>query len=357
MLERRGDGATFTPFNCKADRSDALAKCFSYFEKVASVITNLAALKESTLHVLHHFAAERCMYLELRTSPKQFKVSSQNGSDEGKELTTKLQYLETVREAIQEFHAKAQDQFGFVMEVKLLLSVDRGKVTSKESALAQIDDILVMHKEHSDLVVGIDICGNPHANTVKSHLLPALLERSHAFQRLPITFHTAEIPDDEESKMIIDSMCKLNIRRLGHVTYLPDSCRERVLQGVFEDSGVGIELCPTSNMITKEIPSLEDHHFLDWWQKSDKIHLSVNTDDVGLFSCDLSSEIYDLATAFHLSRQDVISLQRQAIQSAFHPDRNGLSKMFEDMLSCPPSKPVANLVNSHKRQKLNGLTA
>ena len=106
----------------------------------------------------------------------------------GKELTTKLQYLETVREAIQEFHAKATTKVSpchlqmqhrnidglrlghlghwcagtgsvwlryggnvgpcgpgltlvvrwvtaALMQVKLLLSVDRGKVTSKESAL------------------------------------------------------------------------------------------------------------------------------------------------------------------------------------------------------------------------------
>ncbi|OLQ01924.1 Adenosine deaminase-like protein [Symbiodinium microadriaticum] len=360
MLERRGDGAAFTPFNCKADRSNALAKCFDYFAKVASVITDLDALKESTLHVLDHFAAERCIYLELRTSPKQFKVSSQNGFDGDAKLTSKLQYLETVRDAIQEFHSKALQRFGFIMEVRILLSVDRGKVTSKESALAQIDDILEMQKVHPDLVVGIDVCGNPHANTVKPYLLPALLERSYAFQKLPITFHTAEIPDDEESELIIDSMLKLNIRRLGHVTYLPDKCRRRVLHGIFADGGVGIEICPTSNMITKEIPSLDDHHFMDWWQKSDKILLSVNTDDVGLFSCDLSSEIYDLATAFRLSRQDVISIQRQAIRSAFHPDTARLSKMFDDMLSSPPkllSNGVCLEVNGHKRQKLNGLGA
>ncbi|CAE7347854.1 MAPDA [Symbiodinium pilosum] len=357
MLERRGDGATFTPFNCKADRTNALAKCFDYFAKVASVITDLEALKESTLHVLEHFAAERCIYLELRTSPKQFKVSSKDGSEK---TTTKLQYLETVREAIDEFHAKAQERFGFVMEVKVLLSVDRGKVTSKESALAQIDDILVMHKEHSDLVVGIDICGNPHSPTVKPYLLPALLERSHTFQRLPITFHTAEILDDEESELIVESMRKLNVRRLGHVTYLPDKCRERIQRGIFDDIGVGIEICPTSNMITKEIPSLEDHHFLDWWKKSDKILLSVNTDDVGLFSCDLSSEIYDLASAFHLSRSDVVEIQRQAILSAFHPDTKQLLRMFDDMLSSSAPKAYVNpapQVNGYKRQKLNGLAA
>lgn len=55
--------------------------------QVASVVVNLETLKECTLHVLDTFAvgrknpqvrrmcqADRCIYLELRTSPKQFKV-------------------------------------------------------------------------------------------------------------------------------------------------------------------------------------------------------------------------------------------------------------------------------------------
>lgn len=260
--------------------------------------------------------------------------------------TSKLQYLETVRAAIDEFHAKALERYGFVMEVKLLLSVDRGKISCKETALAQIDDVLMLQKEHPDLVVGIDICGDPHQPTVTPYLLPALKDRKEHFQKLPITFHTAEILDDEESKLIIDSMRELNVRRLGHVTYLPDHQRQRVLDGIYEDEGVGVEICPTSNMVTKEIQSLQDHHFLDWWKKSDKVLLSINTDDVGLFSCDLSSEVHDLAQAFDLSRDDIVDIQRQAIQSAFHPEKERLRSIFEKRL-------LSSARDTGKRARLN----
>lgn len=46
-------------------------------------------------------------------------------------------------------------------------------------------------------------------------------------------------------------------RRLGHVTHLPAALRQRVLDGIFDDGAVGVELCPTSNMVTKEISSTE----------------------------------------------------------------------------------------------------
>merc|ERR1712232_909106 len=106
---------------------------------------------------------------------------------------------------------------GFVMEVKILLSVDRGRVASIESALEQIDDILDMWKKYPDWVVGIDVGGDPSKPTVVPYLLPALFERKTAFQALPITFHASEVKEqerDEESTLILNSMGELNICRL-----------------------------------------------------------------------------------------------------------------------------------------------
>lgn len=337
LLAKKGSGETFTPFDCRVDVSNALAKCFDYFAKVAKVVTDLETMKDTTLHVFDTFAAENCMYLEMRTSPKQFPTA-QGGS------TSKMQYLQTIKDSIDEFRTYAQSRFGFVMEIKILLSVDRGKVTSKDDALAQIDDILELCSKFGDLVVGLDVCGNPSKATVVPYLIPALLERKKAFVKLPITFHTAEIKDDEEVALILSSMQALNIRRLGHCCFLADADRDRVLAGgIHEDGGaVGIELCPTSNLVTRELGSLKEHHFPDWWKKSDKVLLSINTDDTGLFSCDLSSEVRDLAEVFSLTRQDLIEIQRQALQSSFHPDKTRLLREFDakvnDAVQEPPLK-------------------
>merc|ERR1711971_1066785 len=110
--------------------------------------------------------------------------------------------------------------------------------------------------------------------------------------------------------------------------------------------GVGIELCPTSNLVTRELQSLQQHHWPDWWKKSDQVLLSINTDDTGLFSCTLSSEFFDIAQAFNLTRADLIDVQRQALQSSFHRDKVKLSQRFEAWLeklkteegSEPPAK-------------------
>merc|ERR1712050_735748 len=88
-------------------------------------------------------------------------------------------------------------------------------------------------------------------------------------------------------------------------------------------------------MGTRELSSMEEHHFPDWWQKSDKILLSINTDDICLFSCDLTSEVYVLAKAFDLTREDLINIQRQALESSFHPDKAKLLAQFDAWLDKP----------------------
>lgn len=336
LLEKRGGGETFTPFDCREDVSNALAKCFDYFAKVAKVVTNLETLKETTLHVFDTFAAENCMYFEMRTSPKTFPTASGG-------TTSKKEYLQTINAAIEQFKTYAQERFGSVMEIRILLSVDRGKISSKDDALAQIDDIRELCKDVGSYVVGIDICGNPAKPSVVPHLIPALLERKDAFLKLPITFHTAEIKDDVEAALILDSMQDLNIRRLGHCCFLSDAHRQRVLAGGFHKDGaaVGIELCPTSNLVTRELSDLKQHHFPDWWNKSDKVLLSINTDDTGLFSCDLTSEVYDIAKVFELTKDDLIKIQRQAIQSSFHPDKTRLLKEFDAKVANGVDEPAA----------------
>jgi len=327
LLEERekGLGDTFTPFDCRLDVSNGLQKCFAYFDAVAKVVVDLKTLKATTLQVFDFFAADNCLYFEMRTSPKRFKAPS------GEE-TTKLQYLETIDEAIKEFQGSCEGRFGFLMEIKLLLSINRGIVKTLEDAGAQIDDIVETSAKFPDLVVGVDVCGNPHKHTAVPFIIPAMLQRKDVFQKLPITYHLAEVLCPEECQLVVDNMSTLNIRRLGHCCFVPDKIREKILKGgIHSDGGkVGIEVCPTSNLVTRELASMKGHHWPIW--QSDQVLLSINTDDAGMFTCDITSECHDLATAFNLTREDLIKVQRETLESSFHPDKAKLLERFEAFL-------------------------
>jgi len=326
LLEQRGNGETFTPFDCRLDVSNGLEKCFAYFDAVAKVVVDLATLKSTTLHVFDTFAADNCLYFEMRTSPKAFKSPS------GEIISTKSQYLETIEQAIKEFSAYCEGRFGFVMEIKVILSVNRGIIKAIEDAQTQIDDIIDVSAKFPDLIVGVDICGNPHKHTAVPYIIPALLKRKEAFQKLPITYHLGEVECVEECQLVLQHMAALNIRRLGHCCFVPDDIRKKILAGGIHSNGgkVGIEICPTSNLVTRELASMAGHHWPIW--QSDQILLSINTDDAGMFTCDITSECHDIATAFNLTREDVIKVQREAVESSFHPDKVKLLERFEAFL-------------------------
>lgn len=335
FLEERGKADTFEPFDCRLDVSNGLQKCFGYFDAVAKVVTDLATLKASTLHVFDLFAADKCFYIEVRTGPKAFKGPS------GEEVSTKLQYLETIDEAIKEFHGYCEERYGFLMEIKVLLSVNRGIIKTLDDAAAQIDDIIATSAHFPDLVVGVDVCGNPHKHTAVDYILPAMLQRKDAFQKLPVTYHLAEVSCDEECQMVVDNMAALNIRRLGHCCYVPDDLRKKIIAGgIHSDGGkIGIEVCPTSNLVTRELTTMKDHHWPLW--QSDQALVSINTDDAGMFACDITSECFDIASAFNLTREDIIKCQREAVESSFHPDKKKLLERFEAFLSKIGEEPAS----------------
>ncbi|KAJ8603631.1 hypothetical protein CTAYLR_007577 [Chrysophaeum taylorii] len=286
----------FRPVDVVGPRS--LGKCFEYFRAVSRVIVDLPGLAASTRHVVSAFAAEECVYLELRTTPKRLGAA------------TEVEYVETVRRVAAEFE----------LDVKLLLSLDRGTVGSLEEALARVKRLADLATAFPDFVVGIDVCGDPRVKTLVPYVLPAL---EHLSPRLPLTIHTGEIRDDEEVRAILNA--DIDLRRLGHACFLPEDIM------IDERRNFTIELCPTSNLVAMNLADLTDHHFTD--VRHLPVRLSVNTDDRGLFNCSLSSELHDLAVAFDLSWDDLVDLQRQAIRAAFHPDTDSLLAAFESKLA------------------------
>mmetsp|Transcript_498 Transcript_498/g.1773 ORF Transcript_498/g.1773 Transcript_498/m.1773 type:complete len:343 (-) Transcript_498:25-1053(-) len=295
--------ASFRTVDVVSSRS--LAKCFEYFEGVRRVITDLASLTEATRHVFREYAAENTIYLELRTTPKRFLVGGKEESSD------EFDYVAAIRDVAAEFVAQE-------LEVKLLLSVDRGKLRSPGDAVEAVAKLEALARRFPDFVVGLDVSGDPRAKTA-AWILEALTGT------LPTTFHCAEIPDDDEARAIVKQLDAKNIRRLGHVCSLP--------KDVTLPAGLGVELCPTSNLVAMQLDRLDDHHFPRYFTNGLQDALvSVNCDDRGLFNCSLTSEIVDLAAAFDLSLDDLIDLQRQAITSSFHPDPEALRRRFEDRL-------------------------
>ena len=444
----------------RAKMWDPVRHCFAYFDSVGRVVRDLDALERCTMHVLREFSRQNCVYFELRTSPKELLYGSSSLPEakekDAKDRASKMAYLRVVKRCIRRFEreenasraALSDDERAKllpVMTTRLLLTVNRGTIKDLDGAVKQVDDILDLVREEREAchrvaakgetnvdpddddadeafprIVGVDVAGNPEANTGIPYVIPALLSRSlqflnpegtegdrNSFGPLPITFHTAEVAGqgvanrkeklgkssgsgdarvelretatalskhsnrpagtttaaamtgtgedetealvhswehDRESTLLLRAIedGHLDVRRFGHVCYLSDLNRRKVFQlaKAKRDGSIGVELCPTSNLITCGLESFAQHHLPFWFRREksaekevdevvaahsteaapDTVAVSLNTDDTGLFSCDLTSEVGGMCDAFGLSGEELRRLQLNAIRSSFLRD-------------------------------------
>jgi adenosine deaminase len=131
-------------------------------------------------------------------------------------------------------------------------------------------------------VVGIDLAGGPAPGA--RH---ALADYRDPFARaaelgLGRTVHAAEGRSVEEIRVAIGM---LGAQRIGHGTTL---LRDPSVLALVIDRGVTIEACPTSNVHTGAVRSLEDHPLPRWIELGVKV--CVNTDNTLLSAVDAREE-------------------------------------------------------------------
>lgn len=151
-------------------------------------------------------------------------------------------------------------------------------------------------------VVGVDISGNPRSPFAPFQ--PLLLRARAA--GLPLAVHFAEISHEEETA----AMLALRPERLGHACCLSDA-EERALIA----SRIPVEVCMTSNVRTRSVPSYEAHHLRRLLSASHPVALC--TDDPGLFHTSLSDEYVAAAKAFGLSRAELLRIASGAVEFCF----------------------------------------
>lgn len=171
------------------------------------------------------------------------------------------------------------------------------------------DDTLNAALAHCDKgVVGLDLAGD-EANY---SALPfrAIFQRAHA-NGLYTTVHAGEWAGVDS---IREAVLELEADRIGHGLNLIHD--EATLQLVIE-RGIALELCPTSNVLSGIVSSLEQHP-IDTLTRCG-VATTLNTDDPSVCDVTLSNEIEALAQTFSLSLNDIQGYMLRAAQHSFLP--------------------------------------
>ena len=219
---------------------------------------NKESVETLTYEVLRDIAQDNIKLIELRFSPG-FMAEPKNLS------------FDTIMEATLLAKERAQKEFGIEVGFILISSRDLGVEICEET----IDLALRWKKE----IVGIDLAGD------ETNFHPELFEKP--FQRahkagLFITTHSGEVSHPSH---ITTSIEKLKASRIGHgVQAIQDP---KVIQYLVEHK-IPLELCPTSNFITKAIPHIKEHPLKKFMELG--VAVTINSDDPTLFGTTLSQE-------------------------------------------------------------------
>ncbi|KAI1504261.1 hypothetical protein F5X99DRAFT_406329 [Biscogniauxia marginata] len=253
------------------------------------LVNDIDSLVYSTKSVMHEFAADGVVYLELRTTPRCLPEA---GLD-------KAGYVGQVLQAIN----AAQEELS-TLRARLILSIDR------RNTLEEAHELVRLAKQFQDRgVVAIDLCGDPSKGDV-AVFTPAITEAQTA--GLKVTVHFAE---SEYSASIteLNTIMSWTPDRLGHVIHVP----EHVKQQILTRGNIGLELCLSCNVHAKMIVgSFEAHHFGEWW-RADGPAVVPCTDDVGVFGSPLSNEWELIQKHFHLRREEIVGLARKGVEVIF----------------------------------------
>lgn len=302
-----------------------MSQCFQVFGRLHQLLKKRTNLARVMREILEDFSGENTVYLELRTTPR-------NIYENDILAVSKREYVETIIEEIQKFEVKND------MIARLILSVDRTK--GLEDALEtvelcnEIKNEYIVGKliEYQNKIFaliniifnidqlcpqkGIDFSGNPEVANFKDYKQVFELTKKY---KLKITVHTAETWNDPDLDYIIKSV---QPDRIGHAVCLSKEYQQYLLA-----NPIPIEICPSSNLMTKLVSSLEDHPFNEFWAINRKYPLVICTDDRGMFDTSLTREQLLICNTFKLSIQDIFYLNKRVLRFIFDKSANTLSRL------------------------------
>ncbi|KAI8911991.1 hypothetical protein DFJ77DRAFT_512012 [Powellomyces hirtus] len=259
---------------------------FPLFKHIYGLTNDPESLTFVMHSVITDFENDGVRYIELRSTPR----------DDPSTGLTKDSYIQSLLSAISTSPAKN-------ISVKLIVSIDRRHTPE---VAQHIVDLAIKYRDQG--VVGIDLCGDPYAGDFDAGPKDAIVRAKAA--GLKVTLHLAEIQNrDEENR----SMLSVFPDRLGHATYMSDDVRDKVYK-----DGIPIEMCMTSNVLSRTVESYEVHHIK---QSLEENHPSVLcTDDKGIISSPLSYEYALAASTFSMTKRLLYDLSRRSINAIFADD-------------------------------------
>jgi adenosine deaminase len=268
------------------------------FKVARGFYPNRKAIERIVFEAVEDAALDNVKYLELRYSPTHFACDRRFPEEE---------VIRWVQGSIE----RAMSDYD--IEVIPLLTISRNY--GLELA-AQTVKLAV--KFAGKYFYGIDLAGDEINYPAEP--------MSHLFQMakgagMGLTLHAGEASGPEN---VIEAIEKFGCDRIGHGV---QAAKSESAMAILKKTQVLLEICPTSNVHTGVVKSLESHPLKMFYEKG--IAVSINTDDPMVSNITLTDEYVNAVTKIGFNEEDLKKLNIIALEHSFHPDKEKLKKKLE----------------------------
>jgi len=296
----------------KIDRSETLEAYLLWFRFTIPLMQTTSALSRIAYELAEDNARENVRYLEVRFGPI---LHTEEGLS-----------LEAVNDAVLEGLARAEKDFG--IRTALIICGLRDRY---ESASLRQAELATAYRHRG--VVGFDLAGGEAGHPPKHHLAAFYHARNNL---LNMTIHAGESwgPDSIEQAIFV-----CGAHRIGHGTTLyqdPD------LMQYFLDHQIPLEVCPTSNVQTRNVQNLESHPLRQYVALG--IPITVNTDNRLFSRTSVTRELWRVHTEAEVPAHHMREIVLNGFRFSFMPwdeKQQMLRSVLEELPAISPDQACA----------------
>jgi adenosine deaminase len=199
--------------------------------------------------------------------------------------------------------------------VRIIVDVSRS--FGPKNAMKNLDLTLdFLKRNKTERILGIGLGGQEVGHPCADYA--EVFEKARK-SNLHVVAHAGEEVGPES---VWEALDVLHAERIGHGI---SSIQDAKLMTRLKKDRTPLEICPTSNVYTKKyVKRIADHPIRTFFDKG--LMVTVNTDDPILFSVELNEEFHKVATEIGFSRDEILQLVKNGIDSTFLSSRKRKSQ-------------------------------
>lgn len=264
---------------------------FAHFIEVYLSVVDLIRTPEDvrllTYEVARDLARQQVRYAELTLTPFS---STRRGIDERAFMA-----------AIEDARKCAEAEFGTVLRWCFDIPGEAGLRSAEETIRLATDDRI-----RPEGLVSFGL-GGPEIGVPRPQFKPFF------DQAIAAGLHS--VPHSGETtgpQSVWDALNELGAERIGHGT---SSAQDPALLAHLAERRIPLEVCPTSNIATRAVRTLDEHPIKEFARAG--VLITINSDDPPMFGTDLNNEYAVAARLLDLDERGIADLAKNAVEASF----------------------------------------